>query len=49
MIIIKSRTKPICKVPEMSYGSMPIDNGYFTLSNDDVATLLRESSKNKNL
>ena len=47
MVIIESRTKPICSAPPMMYGSMPIDKGYFTLSKDDVSLLLQESPENK--
>lgn len=47
MVIIESRTKPICSAPPMMYGSMPIDKGYFTLSEEDVKSLLHESLENK--
>lgn len=45
-LFVVSRTKPVSKVPEMRYGSMPIDNGYLILEKDDVAQLLKENSNN---
>ncbi len=43
---IESRTKPLCDVPIMSYGSMPIDNGYLILEKEDVDALLHENEQN---
>ena len=34
-VFIESRNKPICDVPEMSFGSMPNDNGYLSDINED--------------
>jgi len=34
-ISVENRKSPICNVPEMNYGSMPIDDGHLILSNDD--------------
>jgi type I restriction-modification system DNA methylase subunit len=31
-IFIEMRKKPLCRVPEMNYGSMPIDNGFLIFS-----------------
>lgn len=45
-IIISNRTQPICDVPTMNYGSMPIDNGYLILDKDDVSKLLTENPNN---
>ena len=45
-LFIDKREKPICNVPEMSYGSMPIDNGHLILEREDVDTLLKESADN---
>lgn len=38
-IWLKPRQKQISHLPQMSYGSMPIDNGYLILSEDDKAKL----------
>lgn len=45
-VLISSRTKPICDVPEISYGSMPIDDGHLILDDKDVAALISEDPKN---
>jgi hypothetical protein len=34
-ITVENRKTPICKVPKIKYGSMPIDNGNLILSNED--------------
>lgn len=46
--IISSRTKPICDVSEMSYGSMPIDSGFLILDTEEVGELILENEENKN-
>jgi len=46
--IISSRTKPICDVSEMSYGSMPIDSGFLILDREEVEELILENEENKN-
>jgi len=46
-VFIKTRTKPLCNVPQMVYGSMPIDDGHLILSKDDVNALLAESADNE--
>lgn len=45
--LISSRAKPLCSVPAMSYGSMPIDNNHLILNEEDVAALLKENPNNK--
>ena len=45
-IFIESRTKSICPVPKMNYGSMPIDDGHLILEENDVKELLRENQEN---
>ena len=45
-VLIKNRSNPICDVQTISYGSMPIDNGYLILSKEEYNTLLSESSEN---
>jgi len=46
-LFIDKRDKPICDVPEMLYGSMPIDDGHLILDHEDVDEILRESADNK--
>lgn len=38
-IVVRSRTKPICNVPEISYGSMANDGGNLILSSDEKELL----------
>lgn len=45
-IIITSRTKPLCSVPVMKYGSMPIDGGHLILDREDLDKLLAENKEN---
>ena len=45
-VIISSRSKPVCDVPSMCYGSMPIDNNHLILNEEDVCLALRESKAN---
>lgn len=45
IVSIKSRKKPLNDVKEMVYGSMPIDNGGFTLDSSDVKTITSECSE----
>lgn len=46
-IFIENRSKPICNVPEIKYGSMPIDDGHLILNENDVSDLLKENPENK--
>lgn len=46
-VFVETRTRPICDVPEMNYGSMPIDDGHLILSKDDVTALLEERQDNR--
>lgn len=46
-IAIQTRANPLCEVPAMNYGSMPIDDGHLILSKEDVQELLKESSGNE--
>jgi hypothetical protein len=34
-ITVENRKTPICKVPEMNYGSMPIDEGHLNLTDEE--------------
>ena len=45
-VFIENRSKSICNVPEISYGSMPIDDGHLILSKEDVEELLKENTEN---
>jgi methylase of polypeptide subunit release factors len=45
-ILVESRGKPLCDVPQMSYGSMPIDDGHLILEETDVDALLQEDKDN---
>ena len=45
-IFIESRTKSICPVPKMNYGSMPIDDGHLILEENDVKELVKENKEN---
>lgn len=45
---IVSRNKPICNVPEMSFGNMPLDGGNFLLTNEEkIELLLKEPNAEK--
>ena len=46
-VFISNRTKPLCDVPQMMYGSMPIDDGHLILDEEDVAELLNENPHNE--
>ena len=41
-VLIKNRSKPICKVPEISFGSMPNDNGNFLFTDLEKDIFLEE-------
>ena len=42
VIFIESLSKPLCAVPEMCYGSMPIDDGHLILSESEEQTLIAQ-------
>ncbi len=46
-ILIENRSKSICDVPPIIYGSMPIDDGHLILDKEDVDTLLAERKENQ--
>jgi hypothetical protein len=48
-VLIERRSKPICNVPEMSYGSMPIDDGHLTLTREDKDIFENENFENSSL
>ncbi len=41
-IIVRNRQKPLCAVPEMSFGNMPRDGGFLILDESEREILLRE-------
>ncbi|HQO08885.1 MAG TPA: hypothetical protein PLP37_02135 [Clostridiales bacterium] len=43
-ITVESRNHPICQVPEINYGSFALDDGNYTLTEDDKAELIQEES-----
>lgn len=43
--VLLSRTKPICKVPEMVWGNKPVDGGNLILSDDEKAEFVKEEPK----
>jgi len=47
-ILIAKETNPICDVPKMNFGNMPLDGGYLLLSDEDKRELiLKEPSSEK--
>jgi hypothetical protein len=41
-IIIGSRQKPICSVPEMNFGNMPAEGGEYLFTNDEKEQFIKE-------
>lgn len=41
-ILIHNRNKPICDVPKMSFGNMPLDGGNLLLSDDEIIEFLKK-------
>jgi len=48
-VFIENRSKPLWNVPEINYGSMPIDDGHLILEKDEVDALIEENPENKQL
>ena len=46
-IFIEKRTKPISKVPKMSFGNMPLDGGHLLLSDEEKDEFLKKEPKAK--
>ena len=42
-VLIESRPRPLCNVPNLTYGNKPSDNGNLILSEDERLALLKES------
>jgi len=45
-VAIDKRSNPICNVAEMNYGSMPIDNNFFTLTPEERDIFIAENADN---
>ena len=48
-VFITNKKKPICNVPEMNYGSMPIDNGHLIVTDEDKKNVLSKEPNLKNI
>ena len=46
-VFIFNRTRPICDVPEISYGSMPNDDGNFILTDEEMKAFARDEPRAK--
>ena len=44
-ILIEKRTTPLCNVPKMSFGNMPLDGGHLLLSDKEKQELLKVEPK----
>lgn len=42
-VFIERKSKPICDVPEMKFGSMPRDGGYFILTDEEREEIIKET------
>jgi hypothetical protein len=42
-VYVESRTKPVCDVPKMIYGSKPVDGGFLILSEQERLELIAEN------
>jgi hypothetical protein len=47
-VFITSRSKPLCDVPAMSFGNMPLDGGHLLLSDAEKETLVKIEPKAEN-
>lgn len=47
-IFVESRTKPICNVPEIGIGNMPIDDGNYLFTKEEMDKFVNEEPKSKN-
>lgn len=48
-ITVENRKSPICKVPEIIYGSFALDDGNYTLSEEERIQIIAENSNSKKL
>lgn len=44
-VLIYKRSTPLCNVPKMSFGNMPLDGGHLLLSNEEKIDLLAKEPK----
>ena len=44
-IVIKKRTTPLCNIPKMSFGNMPLDGGNLLLTDEEKIELLHREPK----
>lgn len=45
-VFIENRAKPLCPVPEIVYGSMPIDDGHLILTKEEAEEIICENKAN---
>lgn len=48
-VFVESRGKPICNVPKMTQGNMPIDDGNFIFSEEEAAAFIEKYPSQKHL
>ncbi len=46
-VIIDSRTKPICNVPEIGIGNKPIDGGYYLFTKEEMLEFIKKEPKSQ--
>ena len=46
-VIIDSRTKPICKVPEIGIGNKPIDGGFYLFTEEEMQEFIKKEPKSE--
>lgn len=44
-VVVTKRRNPLCEVPNISYGNMPIDKGNLILSEEEASNLIEEFSR----
>ncbi|MCQ2382985.1 MAG: hypothetical protein MJ060_04135 [Clostridia bacterium] len=44
IVFIKNQSNPVCKAPDMAFGSMPRDGGFFTITADELDALKKENN-----
>ncbi len=44
-VVIDSRTKPICKVPEIGIGNKPIDGGFYLFTEEEMQEFIKKEPK----
>ena len=47
-ILIQRRSKPLCNIPKMSFGNMPLDGGNLILSREEAVDILKNEPSLKN-